>query len=613
MRNANLSFSGKIGELASAITERWLLPLPLANPDMLEMFRNRNRKPSRNLLYFSSEFAGKYLTGAVQIYRLNHDERLKKHISWFVGELLALQAENGYLGPWPDDCQLTGNAPNSEGNSGKTWDAWGHYHIMLGLLFWYEQSGDKDVLESVIRIADLFCDMFLFGDRRMGPTGSEDANLAPIHAFCLLYEITGHRRYIDLSREIEKDFELPPTDGYFSGAGDYMRTALRGLEFYDISVPHGRRWEGIHSVQGIGEMYFATGEEKYRSVFEHIWWSIVKLDRHNNGGFSSSEAATGNPYCKKPIETCATIAWMALSVDMLRMTGDSKAADELELSLLNSGIGLVSPSSRWWTYNTPMEGMRKSFTEDTLQAFHGRPGTSELSCCSTNGPRAIGLLSDWCIMTHENGLALNYFGECTMEAVLPSGNPVQMQQNTDYPASGEIACTISPRRKEEFAVNVRIPYWSARTVVKLNNELIDGIMPGRYLEIKRRWEKGDKIQVSLDMSLHYWYGERECEGKCSIFRGPIVLAYDTGFNNTGHEDVPRFDALNMVEKPATIDSWFKPWQAWEVTTVDCRKITLCDFASAGFVGYPDRTWFDVRNVQKAGFSKGNPLRTSRPR
>ncbi len=53
-------------------------------------------------------------------------------------------------------------------------------------------------------------------------------------------------------------------------------------------------------------------------AFEHFWWSIVKYDRHNNGGFASGEQAQGNPYHQGAIETCCTIAWVATTVEMLQ-------------------------------------------------------------------------------------------------------------------------------------------------------------------------------------------------------------------------------------------------------------------------------------------------------
>jgi hypothetical protein len=174
-----------------------------------------------------------------------------------------LQAEDGYLGPWPHDYRLTGKAPQIKQG---TWDAWGHYHIMLGLLFWYEDTSDAHALDCARRIGDLFCAKFL-GDKRprLVDTGSTEMNLAPIHSLCLLYKVTGERRYLDLALQIAGEFAALDAEGK-PLAGDYLNAAFVGKEFFETSKP---RWESLHPILGLVELYYLTGEERCRQAFEH--------------------------------------------------------------------------------------------------------------------------------------------------------------------------------------------------------------------------------------------------------------------------------------------------------------------------------------------------------
>ena len=144
--------SAPIKSYVAAVTDHWLKVAPYSNPAMLEMFRDRDRLPLRHMEPWAGEFAGKHLTAAVQVYRVSGDPQLRKFIEWFVPQLIAGQAEDGYLGPWAKQNRLTGFAPNIGKNGGGTWDAWGHYHIMLGLLLWHEETGDRAALTSATRI-----------------------------------------------------------------------------------------------------------------------------------------------------------------------------------------------------------------------------------------------------------------------------------------------------------------------------------------------------------------------------------------------------------------------------------------------------------------------------
>lgn len=218
----------------TGVSEQWLRTAPLSNPAMLEMFRDRDRQPLREMVPWAGEFAGKYLTSAVQVWRLTGDESLKQCIADFVTRLVVLQADDGYLGPWPKESRLTGRAPNIGAKGGETWDAWGHYHVMLGLLFWHEDTGDATALACARRIGDLFCERF--ETARLVDTGSTEMNLAPIHTLCLLHRRAGEQRYLKLALKICDEFAAFNTQGK-SLAGDYLNAALAGKEFFQMPKP----------------------------------------------------------------------------------------------------------------------------------------------------------------------------------------------------------------------------------------------------------------------------------------------------------------------------------------------------------------------------------------
>ena len=79
--DATYEIRGWVGNYLENVTNQWLLPVPAANPAILEMFRDRDRRPLRDMRPWAGEFAGKYLTSAVQILRLTGDPRLRDRIS----------------------------------------------------------------------------------------------------------------------------------------------------------------------------------------------------------------------------------------------------------------------------------------------------------------------------------------------------------------------------------------------------------------------------------------------------------------------------------------------------------------------------------------------------
>lgn len=577
-----MHFGGIIGERLKKNLENWELIAPEANPAMLAMFYDREKKPARNLLPWSGEFVGKYLCAAILSYRMLQDSRQKKLIDTVVKEFISSQDADGYLGAFDKQHRLKG------GN----WDVWNHYWAIRALLLYDETFKSPEAFTASTKAADLLVATFLDKNFHLTNDGSQgQMNYAVIHAFTKLYMRTGKTTYLDMAKWIVSEWELP-------GAGNYMSKALAGYDMYQFP---GRRWESVHDFLGMYDMYLITGEQKYKDAFIHIWYGIQKGDRHNTGGFTSGEETTGNPYAQGAIETCCTVAWIDMCIDMLKLTANPLVADELELSMYNGLLGGQHPSGRWWTYNTPMNGLKEA-SAHTIN-FQCRPGSPELNCCSVNGPRGLALLSEWAVLQSGKKIAVNFYGESSFDLKTPSGKPLTIQQRTDYPQSGIISIHLLLNSPEVFTIQARVPSWSAETTVKVNGKVISSATPGSYLDINRKWKSGDSIDISFDMSLHFWVGEREAENKISVYYGPVLLAFDPAYNNTDTGSVHPINIHSIKRIAPVTRLGLTPWLFFSAEDIKGNKIRLCDYATAGVLGNYYISWLPVAGAVPISYSR----------
>lgn len=575
--SAKFQFDGVLGQRVKANVENWLLVAPDKNPELCEVFAHREANSEPPLVPWVGEFAGKYLVSAVQAMRMSDDPRLRETAEKVVARVIQLQAEDGYLGPWPKKEQLL-----------KHWDLWENYHVMLGLLLWSEQTGDAKALAAVRKAADLICQTFLDTGRSVNEAGSQEMNMGVIHVMAILYRKTGEPRYLNMAKMVLKDFEQ---------AGDYYCQGLKGEEFFRTPRP---RWESLHSLQGLAELYRITGDEDFRRAFLHHWASIRRFDMHNTGGFSSGEQATGNPYANQPIETCCVIAWETVMIDALRLTGDSTIADDLELATFNAVAGAQHPSGQWCTYNTPMDGKRIPSHDDI--AFQARPGGMFLNCCSVNGPRGLGMLSEWGVMQSDTGLTVNFYGPMRAEVKLADSTPVEIEEKTEYPIGDTVKIKFRSSAEKNIPIAFRIPAWSSQTAVSFNGDRLPSPKAGHYLTITRNWRPDDEVTLKFDFALRYESGDLEQAGKISLYRGPILLAADDRFNTkeTFNIDVAKFNAAQPIAMDATIlkaAGPYPPWLVMDLPSESGKPVRLIDFASAGAKRNEYQSWLPVFNAR----------------
>ncbi len=552
------------------------LPVPGRNDDdtfetvvpLNNLQKGTGKVYTGGIMPWYDEFPGKLLTGMAFNYLLKPTAELKAAGDELSNALRDAQKENGYLGIY--------SGTELFGGRGSNWDVWGHYHMIYGLLLWHRVTGNEDAMTTAIRGAD--CVYEYFKDRTYDSAGSQTMNLGISHVFAELYKQTGDQRYLDEAiRIVEEDWPR---------SGNWMNNAFNGWEYYQSALP---RWEALHTIITLGTLWEIMGTEKYYTALEDTWWSIAKTDRHNSGGFTSGEAACGAPYNTGAIETCCTIAWMALGSEYLQLSRNSVVADELELSYCNGMLGSLLDGEKYVTYNTPMEGGKRVASQTDI-SFQFNSGSPDFNCCQANVSRGMGEISQWAVLTDKNTVYLNFYGETVMNAKTPAQQAVKITETTSYPLDGSVRITVDGMGVEEvFTFALRIPAWAMGSAVTVDGETVQ-VDGGDYYRITRTWKNGDTVDLKIGMSFHVWTNEQN-PTEASVYYGPILLAAKGQPFASGQ---PKISYKDFADAVIRLEDDGRHWLSMKINNEN-GEFVFYDYASAGKY-YAYSTWFRMDNI-----------------
>lgn len=586
MRVKRLQLGGKVGKVLRANEEIWIHKLLIDNPNLFGAFAARENNTFHKTMWHG-EFPGKLLTGIARMYAMSRNEKTLAVGNEMTDWLAKTQDVDGYLGPWWSEYRLDRGSRALEPEPIGKWDTWGIYHCTLGLYRWYKVCGNQKALDVAIKALDYVYEYFTKGDRHFIDQKWGECNFAIGHIYALLYEEIGKKEYLEFAeRLVEVEWNTPYWDFYQKKVitAAWMKKALEGVPYHATEQP---RWEALYTLETLGALYRITGKKDYFLAMESLWKGIVAWDRLNIGSFGSWEGAAGNRYGDGS-ETCNTVAWTAFSADFLALTHDPKVADELELSYYNAVMGSLLGNYRDYTYFNASTGTREP-ARIVLEG-HSFEGARDMSCCQANGNAGLSLVNDWAVLTEKDSLYINYYGESSVSFSLEDGKEATLRQTTTYPACGKITLEMTLSAPTLFTLYLRIPAWSKSTAARLNGERLEATA-GTYLRLNREWKEGDRIELELDMTPHYWHADKEgMEHKLSMYSGPILMTLQPEV-----EGVER----NLVLPVAALDaSRLIPVEdglaARVVTLEDGKEITLRAYSDCGKNGEYYISWISVK-------------------
>ncbi len=559
--------SGYIGERIDECIEHRVKAQDVEH--LVEPFRHQDEQ-SR----WQSEFWGKWIQGAIASYRYNRNPQLYKIIKNAAESLMETQSANGYIGNYAPEYQL------------QAWDIWGRKYTALGLIAWYDLSADKDALDAACRLIDHLM-------TQVGPDTTDIvstgfyvgmASSSVLEPVMYLYNRTGERKYLDFAQYIVNQWETPDGPQLISKAIADVPVANR--------FPHPENWfsrengqkayEMMSCYEGLLELYKVTRNPLFLAVVEKTVGYIIREEINIAGSGSAFECWYGGKERQTlptyhTMETCVTFTWMQLCNRLLQLTGNSLYADYIETAAYNALMASLKADASQIAKYSPLEGWRHEGEEQC--GMH-------INCCNANGPRAFALIPGFAYQAKGNCIRINFYAPSNAYIWLKGKREIHLEQVTDYPVGDTIQINIDPKRATNFTLALRIPAWSQIATVSVNGEPQSGVLQGAYYMINRKWEKGDKVCIRLDLRARIV----EQNQAQAIVRGPIVLARDSRFKDGFVDETSQIVSKDGYVELTPVEAPEFAWMAFTAPMIlgtdlegnhTPKQVFLCDFASAG--------------------------------
>lgn len=427
------------------------------------------------------EYWGKLMRGAVFTYRSSGDEGLYLVIEETVRDMLNTQDLLGRFSTYSVEREFDG------------WDMWGRKYVLLGFLYFLDicksDSLASEIIGALTRHADYIISKIGDGDgkRSIGKTSNfwDSMNSCSIlEPFVLLYNRTGIERYIEFA-------------DYIVSVGGTGSANLFEIAYENKTAikdyPQTKAYEMMSCFDGLAEYLRVRPNERYMTALTNFVCRIIDEEVSvigclgcNFESFDGTRHTQFKPEMERHVmqETCVTVTWMKLCLQMLRLTGDVKYADQIELSAYNAFIGAICTPDEMdkdANFGIPLPVISYSplRRDKRSEKTGGKKKITECGavygCCVAIAAAGFGVASFGAVMETERGYAVNLYRNGSVEFT-NDGKRTLFEISTDYPINTRTVIKVSSESDEPFEVSLRIPgYVKTAGITVKGGEISEGV------------------------------------------------------------------------------------------------------------------------------------------
>ena len=327
----------------------------------------------------------------------NHpDEKLEEIADGAIDIVCAAQQENGYL----DTYYIINGMDKIFSNLRDHHELYCLGHLIEGAVAYFEATGKDKLLKAAMRFADFVADSFGYEEGKCkGYPGHEIAEMALIR----LYETTGEKKYLDLSKFFldergKQPYYFSEIESHDNWTNHQYHQSHKPVREQEEAVGHAVR--AVYLYSGMTDMARLTKDEAMWEACKKLWKSTTRDKLYITGGVGGTHMGEAFSYPfdlpndTAYAETCASIGLMFWARRMLETEPNAEYADVMEQALYNTVLSGMALDGKSFFYVNPLEVLPEACHKDERK-FHVKPVRQKwfgCACCPPNLARIISSL-----------------------------------------------------------------------------------------------------------------------------------------------------------------------------------------------------------------------------
>jgi uncharacterized protein len=327
-------------------------------------------------------------------------------------------------------------------------------------------------------------------------------------------------------------------------------------KFARTSAPpdaHGvHAYSHVNTFSSAAMAYDVLGDASYLQILRNGYDYLQQTQVYATGGYGPNErflAPDGS--LGRALDTrsdtaeivCGSWAGFKMARYLMRFTGEARYGDWME-RLFYNGVGSA----------LPLTGRGRNFYYGDYRVGGGMKvyNWDNFTCCSGTYSQNMADYYNLAYYKDVASLYVNLYVPSDVTWQRPDGNVI-VEQETLYPEGETSVLMVKPARPSRFALKLRVPSWTKGMSVKVNGTAANvECAPGTWAVLDRTWNAGDRVDVTIPLTLRMEAVDRQHPDRVAVMRGPVVLILE-GTYHAG--------AFRLPERNDDLATWLvpEPW------------------------------------------------------